>query len=276
MREIKQLLNDTLKYLETKEVASIFEQYMESIGAKPLNSKNEGLKNTFLIDGKSTNWNRVECFHYNTNDTKFGSERLDFTMRKRAGYYLLLQRGDNRFFETDGSESFRWNDETTLNKVVAEYNGLFDLLEDKIKEKEINQEINLKEENEKLKKLFNKTNEKLFDIRNNYSMVVVELEVLKMENNRLKAELEKSIQLPCNVGDILYSTTDGRLIELEVLSVKYECEAENYGKFIREKIVVNCQGIATELNWSDIGKIVFYSKEQALQDKTIEEPEQER
>lgn len=68
---------------------------------------------------------------------------------------------------------------------------------------------------------------------------------------------------PCKVGDILNSFSGEKMLELEVMSIKYEVEAENYGVFIRERIVVACEGIMTELDWSDIGNTVFVTKSEA-------------
>ena len=50
------------KTYETKQLANVFEQYMKSIGVKKYDSRRKDNSNTYLIDGKSTNWDRVQCY----------------------------------------------------------------------------------------------------------------------------------------------------------------------------------------------------------------------
>ena len=73
------------------------------------------------------------------------------------------------------------------------------------------------------------------------------------------------LKLPCKVGDTLYSTLEGKVIKLEVSSVKYHCEAENHGVFIRERIIIETDDIVTEIDFSYIGKSVFLTQEEAEQ-----------
>lgn len=71
------------------------------------------------------------------------------------------------------------------------------------------------------------------------------------------------IRLPCKVGDILYFAHHDRVIFSEVLSVKYHVEAENHGIFIRERLTIDVEGISAEIDFCDIGKNVFLTKEEA-------------
>lgn len=71
------------------------------------------------------------------------------------------------------------------------------------------------------------------------------------------------IQLPCKVGDILYFAHHDRVIFSEVLSVKYHVEAENHGIFIRERLTIDVEGISAEIDFCDIGKNVFLTREEA-------------
>lgn len=71
------------------------------------------------------------------------------------------------------------------------------------------------------------------------------------------------LQLPCKVGDILYFAHHDRVIFSEVLSVKYHVEAENHGIFIRERLTIDVEGISAEIDFCDIGKNVFLTKEEA-------------
>lgn len=71
------------------------------------------------------------------------------------------------------------------------------------------------------------------------------------------------LRLPCKVGDTVYFAHHGRVISSEVLSVKYHAEAENYGVFIRERLTVDVEGISAEIDFCDIGKTVFLTREEA-------------
>lgn len=73
------------------------------------------------------------------------------------------------------------------------------------------------------------------------------------------------LKLPCKVGDTLYSALGEKVMKSEVLSVKYHCEAENHGVFIRERIIIETDDIVTEINFSDIGKTVFLAQAEAEQ-----------
>lgn len=71
------------------------------------------------------------------------------------------------------------------------------------------------------------------------------------------------LKLPCKVGDTVYFAHHDRVISSEVLSVKYHAEAENYGVFIRERLTVDVEGISAEIDFCDIGKTVFLTREEA-------------
>lgn len=78
-------------------------------------------------------------------------------------------------------------------------------------------------------------------------------------------EQGRLIKLPCKVGDTLYSALGEKVLKSEVISVKYHCEAENHGVFIRERIIIDTDDFETEINFSDIGKTVFLTKSEAEQ-----------
>lgn len=78
-------------------------------------------------------------------------------------------------------------------------------------------------------------------------------------------EQGRLVKLPCKVGDTLYSALGEKVLKSEVISVKYHCEAENHGVFIRERIIIDTDDFETEINFSDIGKTVFLTKEEAEQ-----------
>lgn len=94
--------------------------------------------------------------------------------------------------------------------------------------------------------------------------------------NKLKdyEDLEEQgllLKLPCKVGDTVYSALGEKVIKSEVLSVKYHCEAENHGVFIRERIIIETDDIVTEINFSDIGKTIFLTQEQAEKNLSCKE-----
>lgn len=76
-------------------------------------------------------------------------------------------------------------------------------------------------------------------------------------------EQGRLVKLPCKVGDTLYSALGEKVLKSEVISVKYHCEAENHGVFIRERIIIDTDDFETEINFSDIGKTVFLTKSEA-------------
>lgn len=71
------------------------------------------------------------------------------------------------------------------------------------------------------------------------------------------------LRLPCKVGDILYFAHHDRVISSEVLSAKYHAEAENHGVFIRERLTIDVEGVSAGIDFCDIGKTVFLTREEA-------------
>ena len=89
-------------------------------------------------------------------------------------------------------------------------------------------------------------------------------EIAERLANREDAEKQGlPLRLPCKVGDTLYFAHHDRVISLEVLSVKYHAEAENHGVFIREKLTIDVEGVSAEIDFCDIGKTVFLTREEA-------------
>jgi len=115
------------KTYETKQLANVFEQYMKSIGVKKYDSRRKDNSNTYLIDGKSTNWNRVQCY-YHKDSQKYGEEDLLIALRKRAGNYLIIGRPSNRAFEIDYS-GIKHYDKVLLNEIIKEHKPLFEMFE---------------------------------------------------------------------------------------------------------------------------------------------------
>lgn len=111
---------------ETKELAMVFEKYMQRIGVKKLDRRRKDKSNTYSIHGNCTNWNRVECY-YHKDSTKYCSEDLDITLRKRAGYYLIIGRKGNRAFERSYNKVISYNEEL-FNEIVQDHKMLFQML----------------------------------------------------------------------------------------------------------------------------------------------------
>lgn len=72
------------------------------------------------------------------------------------------------------------------------------------------------------------------------------------------------LRLPVAVGDTVYSFSKEKVFSAEVIEIKYICEAENYGKFIRRKITIDGEecGI-TIIDFFDIEKRYFLTQSEA-------------
>lgn len=119
-------LTEVWKTCETKQLAKIFKEYMEGIGAEKWDSRRKDNLNTFFIDGKSTGWNRATCYFYKES-ANYANHNLEIVLRKRAGNYLIVGRKGERAFEVDYS-GIRHYDETLLNEIMEEHKPLFDKL----------------------------------------------------------------------------------------------------------------------------------------------------
>lgn len=72
---MKDKLINVLKKCETKQLANIFKNYMESKGVKKLDRRRKDNSVSYLIDGENTSWNRVECY-CNNGSEEYGEEDL--------------------------------------------------------------------------------------------------------------------------------------------------------------------------------------------------------
>ena len=91
----------------------------------------------------------------------------------------------------------------------------------------------------------------MFECRRKAINALQENTKLKAEIEQLKSELERSVKLPCKVGDVVYDTCFG---------------------FIEKCKIIKTVGITLESNMTtgdvsilDFGKTVFYSIEEAEQ-----------
>ena len=123
---MKDKLTEVWKLCETKQLAKIFEDYMKSIGVRKHDGKRKDNTNSYMIDGKSTSWNRVQCYYHKDNE-KYASENLLIVLRKRSGDYLIIERRSKRAFEVDYHGVIGY-DENLLKEIMEEHKPLFDTL----------------------------------------------------------------------------------------------------------------------------------------------------
>ena len=121
-----------LDVLETKSLSYIFKSVMECKRIKKYDGRRKDNTNTYYADGKCDNWNRVFCIYYK-DSTDPGEEDLEITLRKRAGYYLIVERKNKRAIEV--TWSLKENgivvstyDEELLNEILRDHKDLFDML----------------------------------------------------------------------------------------------------------------------------------------------------
>lgn len=123
---------ELLDALETKSLAYIFKGIMESQKIRKYDGRRRDNTNTYYADGRCDNWNRVFCIYYK-DSTEPGEEDLEITLRKRAGYYLIVERKNKRAVEV--TWSIKANgivvstyDEELLNEILKDHKKLFETL----------------------------------------------------------------------------------------------------------------------------------------------------
>lgn len=128
--EVQNYFCNLLDQIETKQLALIFKNAMESSGIKKMDRRKKDNRNTYYYNGDCTAWNRVECMTFK-DSSEYGNEDLEITLRKRSGYYLLIERKGNTAIEvswcTNSIETVNF-DKNLLIKVLRDYSMLFDLL----------------------------------------------------------------------------------------------------------------------------------------------------
>lgn len=80
-----------------------------------------------------------------------------------------------------------------------------------------------------------------------------------------KAQEERRlVELPCKIGDIVYSGSEDQVFACKVFKIKVEAEMEHGGTtFIREKVMCWSGKIGLTFDFSDFGKVVFFSRAEA-------------
>ena len=88
----------------------------------------------------------------------------------------------------------------------------------------------------------------------------------KLQHYEDLEEQDRLIELPCKVGDTVWSFVYKTIICGEVIAIKYEIEVENYGTSIGEKITIDFSDIDGEfeatVDFQDFGKKVFLTKKE--------------
>ena len=95
------------------------------------------------------------------------------------------------------------------------------------------------------------------------SRLLTDEDVDKWEEYKQLEEQGRLVKLPCKVGDVVYFAHHDRVISSEVFSAKYHAEAENHGVFIRERLTIDVEGVPAEIDFCDIGKRVFLTRDEA-------------
>lgn len=137
MTNIESILEEYYKNHDTKDLALLFERYMQEIGAKKLDRRRKDTSNTYQISGDSTNWNRVECYYYKNSGDYQGYGKFSFciTLRKRAGDYLMIEIGDKNEkikipYEISFGKIIHY-DKELLTDLIKEHPKLFAMMCDK-------------------------------------------------------------------------------------------------------------------------------------------------
>lgn len=114
------------KTFSTKELALVFERYMKSIGVEKDDRRKKNQQKSYFIDGKSTNWNKVECYYFQKGKPYYNIA-LKIVLRKEAGNYFIMQNGGERVFEVDYSGIRNYKPDL-LEVTINAHKPLFDAL----------------------------------------------------------------------------------------------------------------------------------------------------
>lgn len=127
MEEVKKILTEFYENYDTGDLKNIFSRYMREIGARKIDHRRKDNSNTYLIDGESTDWNRVECYYHKNNPKTYGDHDLEIVLRKRMGDYLIVAKGLERAFEISYGKVINY-DENLLTEIVKEHPMIFAMM----------------------------------------------------------------------------------------------------------------------------------------------------
>jgi len=123
---MQERLTKLWKTCETKQLANIFKKYTESMGLKKWDGRRKDNSDTYYVDGKDTNWNRVTCYCYR-DAASYANHNLEIVLRKRSGSYLIVGKQGKRAFEVDYRGIVHY-EEDLLQEIMKEHKELFDTL----------------------------------------------------------------------------------------------------------------------------------------------------
>jgi len=97
-------------------------------------------------------------------------------------------------------------------------------------------------------------------------MITNEIEQLKAENEQLKKRLENAVELPCKVGNTVYTFSYGSILECYIhkFTVIYENDSNVIYAVLSAKSEEYCGmlNMFTRVKISDFGKTVFLTREE--------------
>ena len=122
---MKDKLINVWKELSTHDIAMLFKAYVESKGYRKIDNRRKDNNKVYIIDGDSTNWNRVECYIWD-NGFKWGEQVFGIVLRKKSGDYLIVSHKDfKRAFEISFGDIINY-DEVLLAQAYSEHKEFFD------------------------------------------------------------------------------------------------------------------------------------------------------
>lgn len=110
----------------TRRLSDIFKKYMASLDVAAQTSKTEDNSNTYSVNGKTWDWDKVECRYYK-EFTSYGNSELWIVLRKAMGSYFIIGKHGKRAFEADHHGIIHY-DEKLLAEIIADHEPLFQKL----------------------------------------------------------------------------------------------------------------------------------------------------
>ncbi len=131
---LKELLENYYKFHGVRDLAKLFENYMQGIGARKLDCRKKDTANTYKIARSSTDGNQVECYYYKNSGTwrDYGKFAFRITLRKEKENCFLIDIGSTdaeikRLYEISYGTVLCYEKEQLL-KLVRQHPELFVML----------------------------------------------------------------------------------------------------------------------------------------------------
>lgn len=133
-----ELLGNYYKFHGAKDLAVLFENYMQGIGARKLDRRRKDTANTYRI-ASGINWNWAECYYYKNSGDWQENKKFTFSIKfsKIPVSYLLIESGSydveiKRLYEI-AFGTVLYYDRESLLKLVRQHPELFVMLCDEEK-----------------------------------------------------------------------------------------------------------------------------------------------